>query len=232
MTKNRYASGVASRADVLQAETQLRTAAGPGDRHRRAAGAVGARHRIARSASPRPSSPFRCLRFLRHRRHTCRRPPCSSNADRISPQPRDAAAANAQIGVAEAAYYPNITLTASGGFEARTSVQVASMAEPIMVGRDDVLETVFDGGLRRAQTEQARAAYDANVASYRQTVLTGFQEVEDNLAALRILEEEAQVQDEAVKAAAAIRNCKHQPVQGRHRQLSRRCHGPDDRAEQ
>jgi outer membrane protein TolC len=60
---------------------------------------------------------------------------------------------------------------------------------------------VFEGGLRRAQTDQARAAYDANVATYRQTVLTGFQEVEDNLAALRILEEEAQVQDEAVQAA-------------------------------
>jgi outer membrane protein TolC len=62
-------------------------------------------------------------------------------------------------------------------------------------------QTVFDGGLRRGVSEQARAAYDAVAASYRQTVLTGFQEVEDNLAALRILEQEASVQDEAVKAA-------------------------------
>ena len=60
---------------------------------------------------------------------------------------------------------------------------------------------MFDGGFRRAQSDEARAAYDANVASYRQIVLTGFQEVEDNLAALRLLEEEARVQDEAVKAA-------------------------------
>lgn len=60
---------------------------------------------------------------------------------------------------------------------------------------------MFDGGLRRSQTDQARAAYDEKVASYRQTVLTGFQEVENNLAALRILEEEARVQTEAVKAA-------------------------------
>jgi len=67
--------------------------------------------------------------------------------------------------------------------------------------RPAISETVFDGGFRRAQTDAARAAYDATVASYRQTVLTGFQEVEDNLAALRILEAEAQVQDEAVKAA-------------------------------
>jgi len=60
---------------------------------------------------------------------------------------------------------------------------------------------VFDGGLRAGQTAQARALYDANLAAYRQTVLTGFQQVEDNIAALRILESEAQVQDEAVKAA-------------------------------
>ena len=62
-------------------------------------------------------------------------------------------------------------------------------------------ETVFDAGLRSAQTAQARAAYDASVAAYRQTVLTGFQEVEDDLSSLRILAEEAQVQEEAVKAA-------------------------------
>lgn len=60
---------------------------------------------------------------------------------------------------------------------------------------------MFDGGLRRAQTAAARAAYEGTIASYRQTVLTGFQEVEDNLAALRILEEEAEVQEEAVSAA-------------------------------
>jgi outer membrane protein TolC len=62
-------------------------------------------------------------------------------------------------------------------------------------------QTLFDGGARRAQTDQAIAAYDGNVAIYRQTVLTGFQEVEDNLAALRILEQEAQTQDEAVQLA-------------------------------
>jgi outer membrane protein TolC len=64
-----------------------------------------------------------------------------------------------------------------------------------------ITETVYDGGLRAAQTDQARAAYDGSVATYRQTVLTAFQGVEDNLAALRILEEEARVEDEAVRAA-------------------------------
>jgi outer membrane protein TolC len=64
-----------------------------------------------------------------------------------------------------------------------------------------ITQTVFDGGLRHAQTDAARAAYDATVATYRQTVLAAFQGVEDNLAALRILEEESGVEDEAVKAA-------------------------------
>ena len=119
----------------------------------------------------------------------------------IAAAERRAAAANAQIGVAEAAYYPNITLTASGGFEAAHLYRWLTWPNRLWSVGTTVLETVFDGGLRSAQTEQARAAYDANVASYRQAVLTGFQEVEDNLAALRILEEEARVQDEAVTAA-------------------------------
>lgn len=77
-----------------------------------------------------------------------------------------------------------------------------------------------------------RAAYDANVASYRQTVLTGFQEVEDNLAALRILEAEAQVQDEAVKAAQESRDGDHQPVQGRDGELPQRRHRASDGVDQ
>jgi NodT family efflux transporter outer membrane factor (OMF) lipoprotein len=111
------------------------------------------------------------------------------------------AAANAQIGVAIAAYYPNITLSASGGFQATDLAQWLTWPSHFWSVGAAAAETVFEGGLRRAQTDQARAAYDATVASYRQTVLTGFQEVEDNLAALRILEEEAQVQDEAVTSA-------------------------------
>ena len=111
------------------------------------------------------------------------------------------AAANAQIGVAEAAFYPTVTLSASGGFESIDLSKWLTWPSRFWSVGAAISETVFEGGLRRAQTAQARAAYDATVASYRETVLTGFQEVEDNLAALRILEEEAQVQDEAVKAA-------------------------------
>jgi NodT family efflux transporter outer membrane factor (OMF) lipoprotein len=119
----------------------------------------------------------------------------------IAAAERRAAAANAQIGVAEAAYYPNITLSATGGFESSNLAKWLTWPNRLWSVGTSVLETVFDAGFRSAQTEQARASYDANVASYRQTVLTGFKEVEDNLAVLRILEEEARVQDEAVQAA-------------------------------
>jgi NodT family efflux transporter outer membrane factor (OMF) lipoprotein len=114
---------------------------------------------------------------------------------------RRVAAANAQIGVAVAAYYPTVTLSASGGFEGSNLSRMLSWASRFWSVGPGISETVYDGGLRRGQTAAARAAYDGTVASYRQTVLTGFQEVEDNLAALRILEEEAKAQDEAVKAA-------------------------------
>jgi hypothetical protein len=117
----------------------------------------------------------------------------------IAAAERLVAAANAQISVAEAAFFPTITLSASGGLDTSNLTQWLTWPMRFWSIGPAISETVFDGGFRRAQTDAARAAYDANVASYRQTVLTGFQEVEDNLAALRILEAEAQ--DEAVKAA-------------------------------
>jgi NodT family efflux transporter outer membrane factor (OMF) lipoprotein len=119
----------------------------------------------------------------------------------IAASERRVAAANAQIGVAEAAFYPSVTLTASLGLESSSLAKLATAASRFWSVGASISETVFDGGLRRAQTDFARAAYDASVATYRQTVLTAFQGVEDNLAALRILEDESKVQGEAVKAA-------------------------------
>jgi NodT family efflux transporter outer membrane factor (OMF) lipoprotein len=119
----------------------------------------------------------------------------------IAASERLVAAANAQIGVAEAAFYPTVTLNASLGSESSSLGKLSSAASRFWSVGGSISETVFDGGLRRAQTDFARAAYDATVANYRQTVLTAFQGVEDNLAALRILEQEATAQDEAVKAA-------------------------------
>jgi len=114
---------------------------------------------------------------------------------------RRAAAANAQIGVAEAAFYPTLTLSATGGFASTSIANLFSLPSRYWSVGAALAQTLFDGGLRQAQTDQAIAAYDATVATYRQTVLGGFQEVEDNLAALRILEQEATVQDDAVRAA-------------------------------
>ena len=111
------------------------------------------------------------------------------------------AAANAQVGVAIAAYYPTVTLSSSGGFQASDAAKWFLWPSRFWSLGAAATQTIFQGGALVAQTDAARAAYDANVAAYRQTVLTGFQEVEDNLAALRILGEELKVQDEAVKAA-------------------------------
>ncbi len=199
---NRYASGVASRADVLQAQTQLKTtqaqAIDIGVQRAQTEHAIALlvgkpasdfSIPVMQLAAGLPPIPVGMPSELLERR------PDVAGAERRM------AAANAQIGVAQAAYYPAITLSASGGYQSSGSAEWLTWPSRFWSVGPAIMETVYDGGLRKAQTEQARAAYDANVASYRQTVLTGFQEVEDNLAALRILEEEARVQDEAVTAA-------------------------------
>jgi NodT family efflux transporter outer membrane factor (OMF) lipoprotein len=202
LTKNRYASGVASRADVLSAETQLKTtqaqAIDIGVQRAQFEHAIASLVGKSASVFSIPVAPL-----------TLVPPPIpvgipSELLERrpdIAAAERRVAAANAQVGVALAAYYPTVTLSASGGFEGSSLSKWLTWPSRFWSVGPGISETVFDGGLRRAQTVAARAAYDANVAFYRETVLTGFQEVEDNLAALRILEQEARVQDEAVKAA-------------------------------
>ena len=119
----------------------------------------------------------------------------------IAAAERQMASANAQIGVAKAAYYPSIGLTASGGFESGSITTLLQGPSGWWAVGASALQTVFDAGRRRAVTDQAIQGYDYSVASYRQTVLSAFQQVEDNLAALRILEEEARVQNAAVQAS-------------------------------
>jgi NodT family efflux transporter outer membrane factor (OMF) lipoprotein len=119
----------------------------------------------------------------------------------IASAERQVAAANARIGVAKAAYYPLLNLTAAGGFESGAITTLLQGPSGLWSFGASALQTVFDGGRRRAASDQAIATYDQTVASYRETVLTSFQQVEDNLAALRILEKEAQTQNVAVLAA-------------------------------
>jgi NodT family efflux transporter outer membrane factor (OMF) lipoprotein len=202
IVQNRYAVGVASRAEVAQAETQLKsTQAQLVD--------VGVQraqleHAIAVLIGTPVSTfsiPFEPL--------TVSLPaiPVGVPSELLERRPdiagaeRRVAAANAQIGVAEAAFYPSVTLSGTLGLVSTAFGDWFSLPSRVWALGAAISETVFDGGLRKAVTEEARAAYDATVASYRQSVLTAFQDVEDNLAALRILEDEARVQDEAVHAA-------------------------------
>lgn len=115
---------------------------------------------------------------------------------------RSAAAANAQIGVARAAWFPALNLSASGGSSATAVAELFKSPARVWSLGAGLAETVFDGGARSARVDEALAAYDASAAQYRQTVLGALQEVEDNLAATVLLQEEADRQGEAVKAAA------------------------------
>jgi NodT family efflux transporter outer membrane factor (OMF) lipoprotein len=110
-------------------------------------------------------------------------------------------AANAQIGVARAAYFPNVNLNGAGGVESLALGTLIQGPSTLWSVGGSAAETVFDAGRRRAATQQAQAAYDATVANYRESVLNAFQEVEDNLAALRILQDEAITEQTAVAAA-------------------------------
>jgi NodT family efflux transporter outer membrane factor (OMF) lipoprotein len=202
LTVNRHEGGAASDADVALAETQLRTAQAQAIdlrvqrvqlEHAIAvlAGKAASDFAIAQvEANPAPPIiPLSVPSALLERR-----------AD-IASAERQVAAANAQIGVAKAAFYPTITLGASAGLESAKASNWLSLPSRFWSIGPDAALTLFDGDRRKAVTDQARAVYDETVASYRQTMLVAFQDVEDNLAALGILAEEAQVQGSAVKAA-------------------------------
>jgi len=202
LTQSQFRGGIASEVEVKQAMTQLQTV-------RAAAIDVGVlraqyEHAVAiligkppvefslpplPLTAPPPPIPVSVPSELLERRPD------------IAAAERRVAAANAQIGVAKSAYYPLINLGASGGFESSSITTLLTGPSGLWSVGGSAVMTVFDVGRRRAVTDQALAAYDYQVAAYRENVLTGFQQVEDNLAAVRILENEARVQDEAVVAA-------------------------------
>jgi NodT family efflux transporter outer membrane factor (OMF) lipoprotein len=202
LTQNRHGEGIASGADIAQAQTQLEST-------RAQAVDVGVQraameHAIAVLIGKPPadfSLPVAELAALP--------PPIPAGvpSDLLERRPdvatseRDMASANANIGVAVSAWYPTVTISGSGGFESGDVAKWLMWPSRFWSVGPSVSETIYDAGRRSAQTAQARAAYDETVDTYRQTVLTAFQQVEDQLAALRILEEEAVVQDRAVKAA-------------------------------
>jgi NodT family efflux transporter outer membrane factor (OMF) lipoprotein len=202
LTRALYDTGIDSEESVAQAETQLEATQAQDD----ALGIQRAQfeHAIAMltgqpastfsipieplKTSP-PAIPFGVPSLLLERR------PDIAAAERLVAQ------ANAQIGIARAAYFPTVTLSAVAGFESTSFVSWFAWPSRFFSVGPAAAETLFDAGLRHATVMQFRAQYDETVANYRQAVLTAFQQVEDSLASLRILSVEIQHQDEAVKSA-------------------------------
>jgi NodT family efflux transporter outer membrane factor (OMF) lipoprotein len=202
LTKDRYNAGIASDLDVAQAETQLDTTkaqlvdlgvARAQFEHAIAVllGKPPSGFSIPRQilTVPPPPVPVSVPSVLLERR------PDIASAERLM------AAQNEQIGIAQAAYYPTVSLSATTGLQTGTISQWFTWPSKYWSVGPTVSETLYDAGRRHAQVLQARDAFDATIASYRQTVLNAFQQVEDNLAALRILSQEATAQDLAVKAS-------------------------------
>ena len=202
LTQNRYQAGVAARVDVIQAEQQLKGAqaqlidVGVSRAQLEHAIAILVGEAPANFALPpttempaMPRIPVSLPSALLERRPD------------VAAAERGAAAANARIGVAKAAMFPTLSLSGTYGTRASDIADLFTAPARLWSIGAAATQPLFDAGLRRAQTDQAIAAYDEQVASYRQAVLTAFQQVEDNLAALRILEEEAAVQAEVVAAA-------------------------------
>jgi len=210
MAKNRYTVGVVSRADVVQAETQLRSAQtdaldnrlqraqlehaiaillgkAPADFALEAMPLANSQSTLAEQPLPDipPTVPSTLLE---------RRPDIAAAEQRVI-------AANADIGVAQAAYFPTISLGATGGYRSSSASDWFTAPNRYWSLGPSLVATLFDGGKRSAEKTRSVAVYDETVATYRQTVLGGFQEVEDNLIALQLFEQEARSQDAAVKAA-------------------------------
>jgi NodT family efflux transporter outer membrane factor (OMF) lipoprotein len=202
ITQNQYKVGVAAKADVLTAQTTLQNAQASlinagvtrATLEHAIAVLVGTTpDQLALPAGPLPTEvpvvPTGLPSELLERRPD------------IAAAERQVAAESAQIGVAISAYYPTISLSASDGYSGLNLAHLISSPNNVWSLGASLAQTLFDAGLRSAQVEQARATYDQYVASYRQTVLAAFQQVEDELATLRILAQQTVVEDQVVKSA-------------------------------
>lgn len=202
LTQNRYKAGVASQLDVAQAQSQYQTAQVQATdnginralyEHAIAvlSGQPPATFAITRAPLTQapPDIPLQVPSVLLERR------PDVAEAERLMAQ------ANAQIGIAVSAYFPLLTLTASGGFSSKTTQSWFTAPAQVWSVGPQLAAVLFDGGLQNAKVDAAYAVYDQSIASYRQAVLAAFQDVEDNLATLRILGSEVATQNTAVESA-------------------------------
>lgn len=204
LTRDRHSAGVASGLDIAQADTQLgnvRAQLSEIELQRAQLshaltvllGGKETQFATATALPPVPALPELLPSTVLQRR------PDIASAERL------AAAANAQIGLARTAYFPVLDLGANGGFGASVLNQLFSASGRFWSLGPGLAMALFDGGARHAAVEQARAGYDQAVATYRQTVLTAFQEIEDNLAAARLLQQEAGEQTLTLAAARRAR---------------------------
>lgn len=202
MTQNQYRAGISGRDAVAQAQTQLKsTQADLIDLAWQRAqfenaiavlmGTAPADFNLAASTSvpALPQIPVGVPSQLLERRPD------------IAAAERSIMAANANIGVAKAAYYPDLTLSLSGGYSSSTLANWISLPNRFWSVGPQLALTLFDGGQRSAEVERSEAVYDQTVAQYRQTVLDGFQEVENYMVQLQVYEQEAGVRQEALEAA-------------------------------
>ena len=202
LTQNRYGAGVASAADVAQAQTQLKSAQAQLIELRLQRSQL--EHAIAVLLGEVPANfSLPVTARLPSLPEAPRLLPASLLQRRpdIAAAERRVAAANAQVGVTKAAFFPALTLSASAGYRANQWADLTSLPHRFWSLGPSLALALFDAGGREAVTNQALAAVDQAAANYRQVVLTAFQEVEDNLAAVAALRDEAAVQAEALEAA-------------------------------
>jgi NodT family efflux transporter outer membrane factor (OMF) lipoprotein len=202
LTQARYAAGVVGRTDVLQAQTQLKTV--QAQSKETAIQRAQLEHAIAVLLGKPPSSATVTQSGVLPRLPAVPKLLPAKLLERrpdIASAERSVAAAYAQIGVADAAFFPDISLSAGAGYRASSLSRLIGAPNLLWSLGSALSATIFDGGARRAASDQARAATDLATSTYRQTVLTAFQEVEDNLVAADQLDDELQLLGDALKAA-------------------------------
>jgi NodT family efflux transporter outer membrane factor (OMF) lipoprotein len=202
IARNRYAAGVAAKVDVVQAEAQVRSMEAQAIDLRATRAAL--ENAIAVLAG-KPPSEFKVARapFQAHIPEIPAGVPSTLLERRpdVAAAERRVAQANAQVGVAKAAYFPSLSLTGSGGFAGSSLANLFSISNRVWSLGLGLAETLLDFGARGAQVDISRARYDETVATYRETALEALQEVENNLAAVHWLGEEVKVQAEAARLA-------------------------------
>ena len=202
IAESRYKFGVAARADVVSAQAHLLSSQAQQVNAKIQRGIL--EHAIAVLIGQQPAAFSLSPSSMRTDVPTVPAGIPSTLLERrpdVAQSERTVAAANAQIGVAKSAFFPSLTLSGSEDYTGPNWSHLFLVPNRIWSVGPQLAETLFDGGLRRAQVAQARAAYDLSVDNYRQTVLAGFQQVEDDIVTLRVLEQQAVIEEAAVAAA-------------------------------